>query len=78
MPELDDIELLRNTRGQFRGAFAALVTRHVNLVYSPRCAMPAIRTRRRNHAGVFIILAGKARICRHEPFSPAGCIKPRG
>ena len=35
MPELDDIELLAQyARDNSEAAFAALVTRHVNLVYS--------------------------------------------
>ncbi|MFZ0828665.1 MAG: sigma-70 family RNA polymerase sigma factor [Verrucomicrobiia bacterium] len=63
MPELDDIELLAQyARDQSEVAFAALVTRHVNLVYST-----ALRSAGNVHAAeeitqaVFIILARKAR-----------------
>jgi RNA polymerase sigma factor (sigma-70 family) len=63
MPELDDIELLAQyARDHSEAAFAALVTRHVNLVYST-----ALRNAGNPHAAeeitqaVFIILAGKAR-----------------
>ena len=63
MPELDDIELLEQyARDHSEAAFATLVTRHVNLVYST-----ALRSVGNPHAAeeitqaVFIILAGKAR-----------------
>ena len=63
MPELDDIELLgQYARDNSEAAFATLVTRHVNLVYST-----ALRSAGNAHAAeeitqaVFIILAGKAR-----------------
>jgi RNA polymerase sigma factor (sigma-70 family) len=63
MPELDDIELLAQyARDNSEAAFATLVTRHVNLVYST-----ALRNAGNPHAAgeitqaVFIILAGKAR-----------------
>jgi RNA polymerase sigma factor (sigma-70 family) len=63
MPELDDIELLgQYARDNSEAAFAMLVTRHVNLVYST-----ALRNAGNPHAAeeitqaVFIILAGKAR-----------------
>ena len=63
MPELDDIELLAQyARDHSEAAFATLVTRHVNLVYST-----ALRNAGNPHAAeeitqaVFIILAGKAR-----------------
>ena len=63
MPELDDIELLTQyARNNSEAAFATLVTRHVNLVYST-----ALRNAGNPHAAeeitqaVFIILAGKAR-----------------
>ena len=62
MPETDDIQLLRDfTEHQSDAAFAALVTRHVNLVYSV-----AQRQTGNPHAAeeitqaVFIILARKA------------------
>jgi RNA polymerase sigma factor (sigma-70 family) len=62
MPELDDIELLEQyARDHSEAAFATLVTRHVNLVYST-----ALRSVGNPHAAeeitqaVFIILAGKA------------------
>ena len=63
MPELDDIELLAQyARDNSEAAFATLVTRHVNLVYST-----ALRNAGNPHAAeeitqaVFIILARKAR-----------------
>ena len=63
MPELDDIELLgQYARDHSEAAFATLVARHVNLVYST-----ALRNAGNPHAAeeitqaVFIILAGKAR-----------------
>ncbi len=63
MLELDDIELLAQyARDNSEAAFAALVTRHVNLVYST-----ALRNAGNPHAAeeitqaVFIILARKAR-----------------
>jgi RNA polymerase sigma factor (sigma-70 family) len=63
MPELDDIELLAQyARDHSEAAFATLVKRHVNLVYST-----ALRSTGNPHAAeeitqaVFIILAGKAR-----------------
>ena len=63
MPELDDIELLAQyARENSEAAFATLVTRHVNLVYST-----ALRNAGNPHAAeeitqaVFIILARKAR-----------------
>jgi RNA polymerase sigma factor (sigma-70 family) len=63
MPELDDIELLAQyARDNSEAAFATLVTRHVNLVYST-----ALRSAGNPHAAeeitqaVFIILARKAR-----------------
>jgi len=63
MLELDDIELLgQYARDHSEAAFATLVTRHVNLVYST-----ALRNAGNPHAAeeitqaVFIILAGKAR-----------------
>jgi RNA polymerase sigma factor (sigma-70 family) len=62
MPELDDIELLKEfARCHSETAFAALVERHVNLVYSV-----ALRSAGNAHAAeeitqaVFIILARKA------------------
>ncbi len=63
MPELDDIELLAQyARDHSEAAFAMLVTRHVNLVYST-----ALRSAGNPHAAeeiaqaVFVILARKAR-----------------
>jgi RNA polymerase sigma factor (sigma-70 family) len=63
MPELDDIELLAQyARDRSEAAFATLVTRHLNLVYST-----ALRHAGNPHAAeeitqaVFIILSGKAR-----------------
>jgi uncharacterized protein (TIGR03435 family) len=63
MPEMDDIELLAQyARDNSEAAFATLVTRHVNLVYST-----ALRSVGNPHAAeeitqaVFIILARKAR-----------------
>jgi RNA polymerase sigma factor (sigma-70 family) len=63
MPELDDIELLAQyARDNSEAAFATLVTRHVNLVYST-----ALRNAGNPHAAaeitqaVFLILARKAR-----------------
>ena len=62
MPEMDDIELLAQyARDNSEAAFATLVTRHVNLVYST-----ALRSVGKPHAAeeitqaVFIILARKA------------------
>src|SRR3954462_12663618 len=63
MQELDDIGLLRQyTEQNSEEAFAALVTRHVNKVYSV-----ALRHTRNSHQAeeitqaVFVILAKKAR-----------------
>ena len=63
MPEMDDIALLRQyAEDNSESAFATLVTRHVNLVYST-----ALRNAGNPHAAeeitqaVFIILAKKAR-----------------
>ena len=63
MTEADDIELLRQYAGEnSEAAFAALVTRHVNLVYST-----ALRSVGNSHSAeeitqaVFIILARKAK-----------------
>ena len=62
MPELDDQQLLREfTETSSEGAFAVLVARHVNLVYST-----ALRFAGKPHhaeeitQAVFIILARKA------------------
>jgi RNA polymerase sigma factor (sigma-70 family) len=72
MQELTDTELLRQYADQdSEAAFAALVTRHVNLVYSA-----AFRKTGNPHAAeeitqaVFIILARKARALRRETVLP--------
>src|ERR1017187_1964247 len=72
MQELADTELLRQYAEQdSEAAFAALVTRHVNLVYSA-----AVRKTQNPHAdeeitqAVFIILARKARSLRRETVLP--------
>ena len=75
------MELLRQyVHRNSDAAFAALVTRHVNMVYSA-----ALRKTGNAHAAeeitqaVFVILAKKAGRLREEGrFFPAGCIKPRG
>ena len=75
----DDMDLVRDFAADgFEAAFATLVGRHVNLLYSA-----ALRRLGNAHdAGevaqaVFIILARKAVALAGEPFFPAGCIKPR-
>ena len=80
MPELDDIELLEQyARDHSEAAFATLVTRHVNLVYST-----ALRSAGNPHAAEEIrrrsssFWRGKRGVCPAAPFFPAGCIKPRG
>ena len=81
MQDAADMELLRQyVLRNSEDAFAALVTRHVNLVYSA-----ALRKTGNPHAAeeitqaVFIILARKAGgSARPEPFFPAGCIRPPG
>src|ERR1035441_9082122 len=72
MQEPFDTELLRQCADQnSEAAFAALVTRHVNLVYSA-----AVRKTHNPHAAeeitqaVFIILARKARALRRETVLP--------
>ena len=81
MHELDDNVLLRQYAEQnSETAFAALVARHVNKVYSV-----ALRYTRNAYAAeeitqaVFVILAKKSGggwVGRSS--SPAGCMKPRG
>jgi DNA-directed RNA polymerase specialized sigma24 family protein len=80
MTGLDDHELLAQyARTESETAFAALVARYVNLVYSA-----ALRfTGNPHHAeeitqAVLIILARKAAVCGAARCCPAGCIKPRG
>ena len=80
MAEPDDHQLLAEfARENSEAAFAALVTRHVGLVYSV-----ALRSTRNAHAAeeitqaVFIILARKADGLSAKIFCPAGCIRPRG
>ena len=81
MPEPDDIALLKEyAESNSESAFAALVERHVNLVYSA-----ALRSVGNAHAAeeiaqaVFIILARKAgSLVANEPCFPAGFTKPRG
>jgi len=70
MPELDDIALLAQyARDNSEAAFATLVTRHVNLVYSTRCASAGNPNAAEEITqAVFIILARKARVCPREPF----------
>src|SRR5665213_270662 len=72
MQEPADTELLRQYAEQdSESAFAALLTRHVNLVYST-----AVRKTHNSHAAeeitqaVFIILAKKARALRRETVLP--------
>ena len=70
----DDMTLLREYAGRnSEEAFATLVSRHVNLVYSV-----ALRQVRDPHLAeeitqaVFIILARKAKSLGRRPFCPAG------
>ena len=77
--QADDMDWLRQfARSGSDEAFAALVRRHVNLVYSA-----ALRRLGNAHEAeevaqaVFIILARKAADSGKERFFPAGCIKPR-
>jgi DNA-directed RNA polymerase specialized sigma24 family protein len=80
MTEPDDIELLRQyARENSEAAFAVLVGRHVNLVYSV-----ALRRVGNLHAAeeitqaVFIILARKAKSFSRKTILPAGFTKRRG
>ena len=80
MQELNDIALLRQYVEQnSEEAFAALVSRHVNKVYSV-----ALRHTRNPHQAeeitqaVFVILANKSRHLGKALSSQAGSIKPRG
>jgi DNA-directed RNA polymerase specialized sigma24 family protein len=79
MQSTDDSALLRQyAENNSDEAFAALVTRHVNLVYSV-----ALRQVGNPHnaeeitQAVFIILAKKAAHCGMTRRFPVGCFKPR-
>jgi RNA polymerase sigma factor (sigma-70 family) len=79
MPEIDDIELLAQyARDHSEAAFATLVTRHVNLVYSV-----ALRNVGNPHAAeeitqaVFIILAKKAESLTHNGWLRGWLRRPR-
>ena len=81
MQESQDRELLRQyARENSDEAFAALVSRHVNMVYSAalrKTGNPAAAEEITQ--AVFIILAQKAnRIVAAHAFCPAGSIRPRG
>jgi DNA-directed RNA polymerase specialized sigma24 family protein len=80
MPELDDIALLKQfAETDSEPAFAGIVSRHLNLVYST-----ALRSVGDAHAAqeisqaVFIILARKAKSLGGKQFFPAGCTRRRG
>lgn len=80
MPDVKDMDLiLEYVTCDSEPAFAELVHRHINLVYSV-----ALRYVSNSHdaqdvtQAVFIILAEKPRACAKEPRSPGGCMKPRG
>ena len=79
MTPASDMELMQEYAGRHsQPAFAELVERHINLVYSvalryvtnPQDAEDATQA-------VFIILAQKRRACGKDAHSPAGCMKPR-
>ena len=79
MPELDDIALLRDyAESGSEVAFATIVERHIDRVYSV-----ALRHARNPHQAeeitqaVFVILAKKARACAKASSSRAGFIKRR-
>ena len=81
MPDTKDMDLIREYAGRnSEAAFAELVDRHINLVYSvalryggnPADAQDVTQA-------VFIILAQKAASLRPRNHrSPAGCMKPPG
>src|SRR6478672_11720198 len=66
MDETDDIELLRQyAEEQSEAAFAMLVERHVNLVFSAaRRSVDNVEQAQEITQAVFIILARKARLLR--------------
>ena len=68
MEQLDDSALLRQyVESQSDEAFAALVTRHINLVYSVALRQTGSPENAEEIAqAVFIILATKAKQLRHE------------
>jgi DNA-directed RNA polymerase specialized sigma24 family protein len=80
MPDVSDIELLRDyERIGSEAAFAELVRRHVNLVYS--AALRHVRNAAQAEEitqAVFIILARKAGDLRANTTSKAGFTKRRG
>ena len=79
MPESDEQQLLQEfAETNSEAAFAMLVARQVNLVYSAALRFSADpQLAEEITQAVFIILARKARALGRMPFYPAGYIKPR-
>ena len=80
MTEPDDMQLLREyAAGNSEDAFATLVQRHVNLVYSVALRQLGDAHHAQDVAqAVFVILARKAASLRRETILTAGFIKLPG
>jgi len=79
MADVSDMELLRDYNRQgSEEAFAALVQRHINLVYSTALRHVGIAAHAEEIAQVvFVILAAKPPVCAPTPSWKAGFTKPR-